>query len=63
MFTFGGLSPLTKLVAGATTVYPADAVVFAVGIGAMQKLVTGNPALAAQSDFRNIMNLKVAVKC
>mmetsp|Transcript_10302 Transcript_10302/g.28093 ORF Transcript_10302/g.28093 Transcript_10302/m.28093 type:complete len:554 (-) Transcript_10302:461-2122(-) len=43
---------------GATTVHQADAVVFAVGINAMQKLVTANPALAAQNDFRNIMNLK-----
>lgn len=42
--------------------FEADAVVFAVGIGAMQKLVTANPALAAQNDFRNVMNLKVRLQ-
>lgn len=38
--------------------YPADAVVFAIGISGMQKLVYSTPALARQQDFRNIMNLR-----
>ncbi|GIL93344.1 hypothetical protein Vretifemale_20752 [Volvox reticuliferus] len=38
--------------------YPTDAVVFAVGIGGMQKLVSANPALAKQPDFRSIMELR-----
>lgn len=45
---------------GDTTLYPADAVVFAVGISAMQKLVSANACLARQDDFRAIMNLKVS---
>eukprot|EP00967_Tisochrysis_lutea_P118482 scaffold192500_cov19-Tisochrysis_lutea.AAC.1 len=59
-FTTAGAYTVSSLhpPAGATTVHQADAVVFAVGINAMQKLVTANPALAAQNDFRNIMNLK-----
>lgn len=44
---------------GAKESYPADAVVFAVGISAMQKLVATCPALSSKSDFRRIMNLKV----
>ena len=38
--------------------YAADAVVFAIGIGGMQKLVTACPTLAAASEFRAVMNLK-----
>ncbi|GLI65776.1 hypothetical protein VaNZ11_009387 [Volvox africanus] len=38
--------------------YPTDAVVFAVGISGMQKLVSANPALAKQPDFRSIMELR-----
>ncbi|PNH05243.1 Phytoene dehydrogenase, partial [Tetrabaena socialis] len=38
--------------------YPADAVVFAVGITGMQKLVAATPALAKQPDFRAIMELR-----
>ncbi|KAF5833500.1 hypothetical protein DUNSADRAFT_10187 [Dunaliella salina] len=43
---------------GETTIHQADAVVLAVGINAMQKLITANPPLAAQNDFSNIMHLK-----
>ncbi|KAG2497258.1 hypothetical protein HYH03_004842 [Edaphochlamys debaryana] len=38
--------------------YPADALVFAVGITGMQKLITATPALASQPDFRSIMELR-----
>ncbi|KAG1676363.1 hypothetical protein FOA52_001158 [Chlamydomonas sp. UWO 241] len=43
---------------GLEVVYPADAVVFAIGITGMQKLVTAVPALAAAQEFRAVMNLK-----
>lgn len=35
-----------------------DAVVFAVGVTGMQKIVAANPALGARADFRRIMNLQ-----
>eukprot|EP00955_Chlamydomonas_euryale_P054963 355993-Chlamydomonas_euryale.AAC.12 len=38
--------------------YSADAIVFAIGITGMQKLVTSVPALAAAPEFRAVMNLK-----
>ncbi|MEW5300652.1 MAG: hypothetical protein WDW36_003566 [Sanguina aurantia] len=38
--------------------YHADAVVFAIGIGGMQKLVSTCPALGNQPDFQKVMNLK-----
>ncbi|GFR52690.1 hypothetical protein Agub_g15316 [Astrephomene gubernaculifera] len=38
--------------------YPTDAVVFAVGVGAMQKLVSSSPALASQPDFCALMQLR-----
>lgn len=48
----------TDRATGETFSYPADAVVFAVGITGMQKLVTATPALAKQPDFRAIMELR-----
>ncbi|MDX2254047.1 MAG: FAD-dependent oxidoreductase [Pseudanabaenaceae cyanobacterium bins.39] len=38
-------------------VFPADAVIMAVGISAMQKIVTSSPALQKRLEFRNLMNL------
>lgn len=35
-----------------------DAVVFAVGVTGMQKIVSANPALGDRADFRRIMNLQ-----
>ncbi len=43
--------------AGSKTLYPCDAVVFAVGITAMQKLTLANPCLASRTEFQSIMNL------
>ena len=37
---------------GETTTFPADAVVFAVGIEGMKRIVAACPALAARSEFR-----------
>jgi len=37
--------------------FDADAVIFAVGVSGMQKIVTGSPALRQFSEFCNLMNL------
>mmetsp|Transcript_13605 Transcript_13605/g.49465 ORF Transcript_13605/g.49465 Transcript_13605/m.49465 type:complete len:454 (-) Transcript_13605:248-1609(-) len=47
-----------KVKDGSEKVFQADAVVFAVGIKAMQKIVPPSPILAQHQSFRNIMNLK-----
>lgn len=38
-------------------VFEADAVIFAVGVSGMQKIVQESPSLQARSEFRNLMNL------
>jgi uncharacterized protein with NAD-binding domain and iron-sulfur cluster len=38
-------------------VFDADAVVFAVGITGMQKIVSSSPSLRSRQEFRNVMNL------
>ncbi|KAL3155415.1 hypothetical protein ABBQ38_010971 [Trebouxia sp. C0009 RCD-2024] len=43
---------------GKKTFYAADAVIFAVGVTGMKKLISTCPALGAQPEFRAIMNLK-----
>lgn len=43
---------------GESTSYPADAVVFAIGIAGMQKLVTQCRILGDRQEFRNVMNLR-----
>ncbi|DBA70993.1 hypothetical protein WJX79_001029 [Trebouxia sp. C0005] len=43
---------------GQSTYYPADAVIFAVGITGMKKLISNCPALGTRPEFRGIMNLK-----
>ena len=43
---------------GTEEVYSADAVVLAISVSGMQKLVSATPALGARSEFQNIMNLR-----
>jgi len=43
---------------GAEEVYEADAVVFALSVAGMQKLVQANPALAERREFREVMSLR-----
>lgn len=43
---------------GTSTTFEADAVIFAVGITAMQRLLAATPALAARDDFRRIASLR-----
>ncbi len=38
-------------------VFDADAVVFAVGISGMQKMISGSPSLRSRQEFRNVMKL------
>ncbi len=47
---------VTGVVAGDET-FEADAVIFAVGVGGMQKIVSASSVLQARSEFRNVMNL------
>ena len=49
---------LTCTPAGEESSYPADAVVFAVGITGMQKLVPAVDLLSCRPEFRAIMNLR-----
>jgi uncharacterized protein with NAD-binding domain and iron-sulfur cluster len=37
--------------------FEADAVIFAVGVSGIQKIVMGSPSLSAYPEFRNLMNL------
>jgi uncharacterized protein with NAD-binding domain and iron-sulfur cluster len=43
---------------GTEEVYEADAVVFAISVAGMQKLVAACPVLAERHEFRRVMNLK-----
>lgn len=43
---------------GQTTSHQADAVVFAIGITGMQKLVQQCRILGERQEFRNVMNLR-----
>lgn len=43
---------------GSEEVYEADAVIFSVGIGGMQKLIANSPALAESDEFSAINNLR-----
>eukprot|EP00892_Ulva_mutabilis_P003924 jgi/Ulvmu1/1903/UM012_0062.1 len=43
---------------GETVEHAVDAVVFAVGVTGMQKIVSANPALGDRADFRRVMNLQ-----
>jgi uncharacterized protein with NAD-binding domain and iron-sulfur cluster len=51
-----GLPIVTAVVCG-QEVFEADAVIFAVGITGMQKIVLASPALQAHPEFCNLMNL------
>jgi uncharacterized protein with NAD-binding domain and iron-sulfur cluster len=46
----------TGIVCG-DTVFPADAVIFSVGITGMKKIVAGSPTLRCQPQFRDLSNL------
>jgi len=39
-------------------VFQADAVIFAVGVSGMQKIVLGSPTLRDRQAFRNLANLR-----
>jgi uncharacterized protein with NAD-binding domain and iron-sulfur cluster len=52
----GSLPTATGVVCG-DEVFEADAVVFAVGVSGMQKIVSNSPALRSRPEFRNLMNL------
>ena len=59
----GGKKRVTRVTAmdrssGLEEVYEADAVIFAVGIGGMQKLIASCPALAECDEFAAINNLR-----
>lgn len=41
-----------------TVTYEADALVFAVGITGMQKIIRANTALGSRDEFRRVMNLR-----
>jgi uncharacterized protein with NAD-binding domain and iron-sulfur cluster len=51
-------SPCRDLRTKETVTYEADALVFAVGITGMQKIIRANPALGARDEFRRVMNLR-----
>ena len=46
-----------NLETGTEEVYQTDAVVLAISIAGMQKLVMANPVLGSKREFQNIMNL------
>ncbi len=50
------LDQVTGVVCG-NEVFDADAVIFAVGISGMQKIVSGCPSLRERKEFRDLMNL------
>ena len=52
------LSPCRDVTSGETTTHEADALVFAVGITGMQKIVQANPTLGSRPEFRRMMNLR-----
>jgi hypothetical protein len=52
------LPPSLLIHKGREIAYKADAVIFAIGIGGMQKLGASCPSLAAADEFRAVMNLK-----
>jgi hypothetical protein len=43
---------------GELTTYEADALVFAVGVTGMQKIVQANPSLGSRPEFQRMMNLR-----
>lgn len=48
---------LAKAVVCGDEVFEADAVIFAVGVSGMQKIVSGSSSLHSRKEFRNLMNL------
>lgn len=49
-------SPITGVICG-DEVFDADAVIFAVGVTGMQKIISGSPTLQSRREFRDVMNL------
>jgi uncharacterized protein with NAD-binding domain and iron-sulfur cluster len=49
--------PVVKSVVCGDEVFDADAVIFAVGITGMQKIISGSRALQQMREFRDVMNL------
>jgi uncharacterized protein with NAD-binding domain and iron-sulfur cluster len=49
--------PVAKAVVCGDEIFAADAVIFAVGVTGMQKIVNGSTALKQFAEFRNLMNL------
>eukprot|EP00276_Gloeochaete_wittrockiana_P020132 CAMPEP_0184336256 /NCGR_PEP_ID=MMETSP1089-20130417/4618_1 /TAXON_ID=38269 ORGANISM="Gloeochaete wittrockiana, Strain SAG46.84" /NCGR_SAMPLE_ID=MMETSP1089 /ASSEMBLY_ACC=CAM_ASM_000445 /LENGTH=580 /DNA_ID=CAMNT_0026661229 /DNA_START=24 /DNA_END=1766 /DNA_ORIENTATION=+ len=56
--TLGPRNTVTEVVCEDGRRFPADAVVFATGISALQKIVTSSPALQSRSEFLDVMNLR-----
>jgi uncharacterized protein with NAD-binding domain and iron-sulfur cluster len=48
---------LAKAVVCGDEIFEADAVIFAVGVSGMQKIVSGSSSLQNRKEFRNLMNL------
>jgi uncharacterized protein with NAD-binding domain and iron-sulfur cluster len=53
----GDFRPVVKSVVCGDEQFDADAVLFAVGISGMQKIISGSPALQRFQQFRDVMNL------
>lgn len=53
----GNAVPQVQGVVCGDEVFAADAVIFAVGVTGMQKIISGSPALQSQPEIRNVMNL------
>jgi uncharacterized protein with NAD-binding domain and iron-sulfur cluster len=49
--------PIVSSVVCGDEVFDADAVIFAVGVTGMQKIISGSRALQQQREFRDVMNL------
>ncbi|MBV9390189.1 MAG: FAD-dependent oxidoreductase [Chroococcidiopsidaceae cyanobacterium CP_BM_ER_R8_30] len=50
-------SKVTGVVSGEGEVFDADAVIFAVGVSGIQKIVSGSSSLQSRKEFRDLMNL------
>jgi uncharacterized protein with NAD-binding domain and iron-sulfur cluster len=53
----GDSRPIVKSVICGDEQFDADAVIFAVGVSGMQKIISGSPALQQFQSFRDVMNL------
>ncbi|MBV8885079.1 MAG: FAD-dependent oxidoreductase [Chroococcidiopsidaceae cyanobacterium CP_BM_RX_35] len=55
--TLDSTGKVTGVVSGEDEVFDADAVIFAVGVSGIQKIVSSSPSLQSRKEFRNVMNL------